>query len=124
MDIENMTIENKAICADRSCTDKSHGHSWMRGSIESTIALLKKADKAIKKRHRYQCGLEEGEDVKEERATFFFLSPDYQNGELYHELVKLGFSRGGYNAPYYWRVVKDGVMIQYTEGDIYLTLIK
>jgi len=50
----------------------------------------------------------------------FFESPDGQNGQLYYELRELGWSQGGFDAPYHWKIVKNGVMIQFTEGDIYV----
>lgn len=90
----------------------------------NAIKDLKQADRIIKKRTRYACGLEEDADIKEERASFFFHSPDGQNGELYYELIKLGWRNSGHNAPYYWGVSKHGVRIQYTEGDVYLTPLK
>lgn len=82
------------------------------------------ADRKIKKRHRYACGIEQeadAEQLKDGKASLFFSSPDGQNGELYFELQKLGWSGGGYKAPYDWRISKDGDIIQYCEGDIYLT---
>lgn len=92
-------------------------------NYSQAIEDLKKADRIIKKRHRYTCGLEEDSEVKEERASFFFQSPDGQNGELFYELRKLGWRNAGHNAEYYWKVSKDGVQISYTEGDIYLSKI-
>jgi len=94
-------------------------------TINDAIKLLKEADRKIKKAHRYACGLEEerAEDLKDERATFFFNSPDGQNGELFYKLKELGFRTSGYNAQYDWGVSKDGVKIKYTEGDIYITLL-
>ncbi len=86
---------------------------------------LKKADKIIKKRHRYACGLEpDSEEIKEERARFFFLSPDGQNGELFYELQKLGWRNAGRTAEYYWKMSRDGVRIEYVEGDVYLSPLK
>lgn len=92
-------------------------------SIEQLTDDLKKANAVITTRHRYPCGLEDEEgakELKEGRAHFFFSSPDGQNYELYAELRKLGYSEGGYNAPYHWRISKSGGTISYTEGDIYL----
>lgn len=90
----------------------------------NAIDDLYKTNRIIKKRHRYECGLEEDSDIKESRARFFFLSPDGQNGELYCELRKMGWRNSGYAAEYYWGVSKDGIKIQYTEGDIYLVPLK
>lgn len=100
-------------------------------TMQKMIELLNKADRTIKKRHRYACGLESeataetlqsdtGINEKKNRARFFFSSPDGQNGELYYELRKLGMLNAGYSAEYYWKVREKntGWMITYTEGDI------
>lgn len=52
-----------------------------------------------------------------EKEPCFFSSPDNQNGQLYWGLRALGFSIGVYDAPYKWRVMRDGVTVEYTEGD-------
>lgn len=79
------------------------------------------ADKKIKRRTKYKCGLvSEQEKAGLGCGDYFFESPDGQNGELYYELQELGYSSGGYNAPYYWKIVKDGWQIAYIEGDIYI----
>lgn len=91
---------------------------------EQAIKDLQAADKIIKKRHRYFCGLtsdDVAQSLKDGRANFFFESPDGQNGELRYELIKLGWNSGHREAEYSWNVFKDGVHITYTEGDIYLT---
>lgn len=91
--------------------------------MEQAIQDLKTANRVIKKRHRYNCGLmdeDRTEGIKESRADFFFESPDGQNGELYYELRNMGWRNSGYNAEYYWGVSKDGFHIQYTEGDVYV----
>lgn len=88
------------------------------------IQDLKAANRTVRRRQRYACGLEEGsENVQEQRARFFFNSPDGQNGELYYELRKLGWRTSGYEAEYYWGVSKDGVRIEYVEGDVYITAL-
>lgn len=92
--------------------------------MQQAINDLKKADSIIKKRTRYNCGLlddDQTEGIKESRARFFFESPDGQNYELLHELQKLGWRSGKYEAPYFWRMSKDGITIEYVEGDVYLT---
>ena len=97
--------------------------------MENLIKLLLKANGIIKKRHRYHCGLEDEETAKtlqsdtgvhKDRARFFFLSPDGQNGELYQELRKLGLINAGYSAEYYWKLRERGTgwFLTYTEGDI------
>ncbi len=102
--------------------------------MQKAIDALNKADRTIKKRHRYQCGLERPavkgvsvdsfgistDSVVPERLRTFFLSPDGQNGELYYALRGLGFSHAKRDAEYYW-VVRDhktGWCISYTEGDV------
>lgn len=92
--------------------------------MENALTDLRQADKIIKKRHRYACGLDETEDIKEERARFFFSSPDGQNYELLSELQRLGWGHTKYQAPYFWRTHKDGVQLEYVEGDIYITIKK
>lgn len=82
-------------------------------TYEEARADLMIADKLIKKRHRYDCGIEDFE-----KKHLFFLSPDRQNSELLYELKKLKWRESGYNAPYYWNVSKRKVFIQYREGDI------
>lgn len=90
--------------------------------IKSALKDLERANKKIVKRHRYACGLIDAPEVKEESAALFFESPDGQNGELYNELRALKW-RGTMSTEYYWHVIKDGIKISYTEGDIYVTLI-
>jgi hypothetical protein len=94
--------------------------------MEQAIKDLFKADKAIKKEYRYFCGIEsdaQSQDLKCEKASFFFLSPDGQNGELLSELQNMGYKVSMFNAEYYWRVSKSDVSIEYIEGDIYIKLI-
>lgn len=96
-------------------------------TIKDATAELHIANAIIIKRHRYACGIEPNEyaeGLKDDRARFFFSSPDGQNGELFYELRNLGWRNSGYNAEYFWKVSKDGVFINYTEGDIYITLAK
>lgn len=84
------------------------------------IQDLQKANRKIKRSTRYACGLEDEGTIREERADFFFSSPDGQNGRLFWELKNLGWINSGYKAEYFWGVSKLGVHIQYTEGDIYI----
>lgn len=88
---------------------------------QEAIDELVRADRKIKKRTRYECGLV-SEEVRKEIGCgdFFFESPDNQNGELRSELIKLGWNGGEYSAPYHWKVYKGGFQIWYVEGDIYL----
>lgn len=93
----------------------------MNHTKENCEQDLFKANKIIQKRTRYNCGLimdayEKG--LISNQTRYFFESPDGQNGELYSELRKLGYSDAGYNAEYYWKVSKDDYIISYTEGDI------
>lgn len=94
-------------------------------AIEKAKNDIVEADIKIKKRHRYVCGLV-SEAKKDELGCgdMFFESPDGQNGELYYQLVSMGYRSSGYNAPYYWGVSKDGIKIQFTEGDIYIKNLK
>lgn len=85
---------------------------------------LEQCSKIIEARHRYSCGLEGVWTDSENRSRNFFLSPDGQNSELYYELKKLGYRNAGFNAEYNWKVYKDGVLISYTEGDVYLSEYK
>ena len=87
------------------------------------ILDIRKADAIIKARTRYDCGLTE--DITHcEGAELFFQSPDGQNGELYYELLKLGWRNSGWGAEYYWKVSKgrtgEGVRISMVEGDLYV----
>ena len=93
--------------------------------MEQAVIDLKLADKKIKKKHRYFCGLvsEEQKDAIGS-GDFFFESPDGQNGELFYELRSLGYRSAGHNAEYNWKVRKDGILIEYLEGDIYIRKIK
>lgn len=89
--------------------------------MEKYIADITKADKIIKKRHRYACGLETDDaNLKDGRASFFFNSPDSQNGELYYELKNLGWRHSKFEAEYYWTLKKDKYVLTYCEGDLYL----
>ena len=65
--------------------------------------------------------MEEGVDVKDDRARTFFNSPDGQNGELYYELRKIKWGNAKWQAEYYWAVWKENKQIEYVEGDIYIT---
>lgn len=96
-----------------------------KNTIELAIADLFKADRVIKKKSRYFCGLV-SEEVRKQVGCgdYFFESPDGQNGQLYYELRKLGYSGGGFKAEYYWTISKNGIQISYTEGDISISLIK
>jgi len=89
--------------------------------METVREDLKQANAIIKSRHNYFCGLVD-QAKKDEIGCgdMFFESPDGQNGELYYELMKLGYRNAGYAAEYDWKVKKDGYMIMYTEGDIYI----
>lgn len=93
----------------------------MTKTIDDIKKDIRTANIAIQKRHRYNCGL-----VTDEQkdaigcGDMFFESPDGQNGELYYELKKLGFINAGYNAEYHWKVRKDGFMVSFVEGDIYI----
>ena len=84
------------------------------------IDLLNTADKAIKAKHRYFCGLEKPAEAGGERLRVFFQSPDGQNGELYYALRELGLVDAGYNAPYHWKLREYGTgwFLTYTEGDV------
>ena len=92
---------------------------------DKAIEDLKKAATHIQSLHSYRCGLA-SDEVKDEIGCgdFFFESPDGQNGELYYELLKLGYRNAGFNAEYYWKVRKDGVIISYTEGDISISEVE
>ena len=93
--------------------------------MEQATKDLIKADKIIKKRARYSCGLTSDEYRKEIGCgDFFFESPDGQNGQLFYELLNLGYRQSGFNAEYFWGVSKDGIRISYTEGDIYIKNLK
>jgi hypothetical protein len=92
-----------------------------RNSVPLAIQDIIKADKIIKKRHRYSCGLvSEVEKAAIGCGDLFFESPDGQNGELYSELRNLGYSMGRFNAGYDWKISKNGIQISYCEGDIYV----
>ena len=120
--MNTVILTSKHICAIPGCDVKEHCHSWNESRF---IEELKKANKTITNRHRYSCGLEEEDaELKDGRATFFFNSPDGQNGELYYELKKLGWRHSKYEAEYHWSVRKDNCKITYVEGDIYVTIEK
>ena len=57
-------------------------------------------------------------------GDLFFESPDYQNESLYYELKKLGWRNSGYSANYHWGVSKNGIKIEYVEGDVYIRNLK
>lgn len=77
------------------------------------------ADRKIKKRTRYPCGLTE-DIMKCEDAVYFFESPDGQNYELRQELIKKGWEHNEYSAPYYWKLRKGALCISFVEGDVYI----
>lgn len=83
------------------------------------IKELKYANRLIVSRYNYSCGLEDGEN-KDSKTSFFFNSPNGQNGELYYELKKLGWRHSMFKAEYHWSVCKENCRINYTEGDIYI----
>lgn len=88
--------------------------------MQNAVKDIRDANKIIIKRHRYFCGLV-SDEVKGEIgcADLFFQSPDGQCGELYTELLKLGYKHKMYQAEYYWKVYKlAGATISYSEGDI------
>jgi hypothetical protein len=93
--------------------------------FKEAYADIEQADKVIKKQHRYPCGLV-SEAIKNEIGCgdLFFESPDGQNGELYYGLQHLGWRNSGYAAPYHWGVSKDGIKIEFIEGDIYVRPLK
>jgi len=93
--------------------------------FKNAYADIEKADKIIKKRYRYECGLV-SEAVKNEIGCgdLFFESPDYQNDDLYYELRKLGWRNSGYAACYHWGVSKGDLKITFVEGDIYIKPLK
>jgi hypothetical protein len=86
---------------------------------EHIVQDIRKASQAIQKRHRYTCGVV-SDELREQIGCgdLFFESPDGQNGELYIELRNMGYKNGGYNAEYFWKVITDGWVVAYTEGDI------
>lgn len=88
------------------------------------IFCLKEANKKVRKNHTYFCGLvPEEQDLtgyKDDKATFFFESPDGQNGELYYTLRSMGWKHRMYDAEYYWTLYKGGYEINYCEGDVYI----
>jgi hypothetical protein len=88
---------------------------------ENAIVDLRIANREIRKRHNYFCGLV-SDDVRDSIGCgdLFFESPDGQNGELFYELRKMGWRNAGFNAEYYWKVTKDGWIIEYVEGDVYI----
>lgn len=93
--------------------------------MEKALIDLRVADRIIKRRNRYFCGIvNESEKDSIGCGDLFFESPDGQNGELYMELRKLGWRNAGYSAEYYWKVIKDGYFIEYVEGDIYIKLVE
>ena len=87
-------------------------------NLLEALAVLARCDKEIKASHRYACGVEHLIEIEEGLYRGFFLSPDYQNGELHAKLLREGFRSGKYEAPYFWRVWHGDVTISYTEGDI------
>ncbi len=94
-------------------------------TIDTAIIDLFTANRTIAKRHKYNCGIEtdqQAKELKDDRATFFFLSPDRQDSELYQELKNLKWLNKKYEAGYYWQVRKDDIIISYTEGDVYITI--
>jgi len=93
--------------------------------ISATFDLMT-ANRLVTKNHKYSCGVDIDieKEFKDERADFFFNSPDRQDGELYYALKKLGWLNKKYEAPYYWQVRRDKVIISYTEGDIYINYEK
>ena len=89
---------------------------------------LRIANRKVVRRANYMCGIVENgldvENLKDEKAQFFFESPDGQDYELYMALRDIGYREKFFKAPYYWRVEKHGFAIEYVEGDVYLTTIK
>lgn len=92
--------------------------------MKTAINDLMKANKKVTSKTRYSCGIMESpEGIKEDRAQFFFESPDGQDYEFFAALRGLGWADAGFNAPYYWNVIKDGIKISYVEGDVYVNQI-
>ena len=97
----------------------------MEEQFKQAYADIETADRIIKKRYKYFCGL-----VSKEKkdaigcGDLFFESPDYQNDDLYYELRKLKWINSGYNSCYHWGVSRDGIRIEFVEGDIYIYKIK
>jgi hypothetical protein len=97
----------------------------MELQFKEAYADLEKADKIIKKRYRYFCGIVSKEKKDEIGCgDLFFESPDYQNDDLYYELRKLKWINSGYEACYHWGVSKGKIKIEYVEGDIYVRELK
>lgn len=77
------------------------------------------ANKLVRARANYMCGLTDLKFREDERGyRGFFSSPDRQDSELYYALLKMKYRSSGYNAPYHWKVSKGNIFISYTEGDI------
>jgi len=89
-----------------------------------TKSDIMQIDANIKAHTRYTCGLEGEWKDEESRSRSFFSSPDDQRTELFYALMKMGYIEKFYNAPYYWKVAKNGVEVLYIEGDLYLTASK
>lgn len=92
----------------------------MSTAREQAVAAVESADAKIKAATRYACGIDGPWQHTEKKSRVFFSSPDNQNGQLYWGLRALGFSGGGYEAPYKWRIARDGAVVEYVEGDLYV----
>lgn len=84
------------------------------------------ANTAVRKLYKYDCGITEIglDNLKDDKAKFFFQSPDGQDYVFYMKLCDAGFKEDFFSAPYHWGVQKNGVAVCYIEGDVYLSLIK
>jgi len=88
--------------------------------IHSAAHQLMCASTEIQKNAGYACGVEYLR-LSEDKMMYsgFFLSPDYQNDELYCALKMLpGWQSAGYAAAYHWKVRNGNIYISYTEGDL------
>lgn len=56
-------------------------------------------------------------------ARAFFENQDDERITFMNLLAENGYENAGYSAPYNWQRTKDGVLVSYVEGDVYIKAI-
>lgn len=96
-------------------------------NLEKTIALVQGCGKQATRRSGdfYEKTGETARcaDRGIQGAVFFLENWDDERGSFLRCLQKTGFNIVWLKAPYHWKVEKEGVSVEYVEGDVYVRVV-
>ena len=88
--------------------------------------ILEIADEVKTLANKAREGAMAGEFILNEEgvARAFFENQDEERITFMHLLQDAGYENAGYKASYDWQRAKDGILVSYVEGDVYIKAIK